>query len=31
MLVRKAMAMGPRCLRCWMQMWSGPVDAFVLL
>ena len=25
------MAMGPRCLRCWMFMESGPVDLLVLL
>ena len=25
------MAIGPRCLRCWMLILSGPVDLLVLL
>jgi len=25
------MAMGPRCLRCWMFMESGPSDLLVVL
>ena len=30
-LVMYVIAIGPRCLRCWMFMLSGPVDLFVLL